>query len=220
MADFVVEVLRVITSPVVEKGLFSKPYITFRHYLGCYEQIFEIGAALGFVHRNRFTTVVRLLSVSGREQDLAPHLNQVAQKVLAETGRPSSFLDLAMLREEPRIENLWREAGASEAQIQSRKESFRLELNGAFQMLQAALTYGIAFGGTFPDLTEELWRAAYEGPVDENEWRGMRQAGLSLPEKPPGPVSIEEMYSRLLPLIRSCVAAECPELLPQFQEPC
>lgn len=192
MHSLIAELARAIMAPASQKRLLGKPYLTCWRYLGCYEQAFESGAVLGYAFSDKLSNLVQLFCDPGRREELTVALMESAKELFAETAAPESFLDLAMWSEKSRMENLWRKAGATEADIERQISSYELSPSEAFPQLQIALTAGIGFGGTFPNRTEKMWREAYELPTDSADLEMLRQAGLYVPAHAEKPLPLAE----------------------------
>lgn len=197
--------------------LFGERYITCARYLGCYEQAFESGAVLGHAFSGRLATFALLFCDPGREQELADWMRQAAQEHFIGRGEPKNFFDLAMCYEQSRSEDVWRNAGTPEGEIERLIISFKVPIKDAFGRLQVAMTTGIGFGNLYPVQTEEMWKSAYETPGDPEKLEMLRRAGLSIEEKTQVPLPIAQQREKLMSFVKLFVATARPDLLPEFQ---
>lgn len=215
MSSLPAEIVKMVLLPAVQREFLSKPKIPVQRYLGCYEQVFEIGAVLGHAFRKNFPWFIQFFSEPSREHDLANAFNQVATKHLAAIGEPTSFLQLAMEMEESRIRKSWRDAGKSESQIEGLLQNWEMEPQDAFNALGMALNIGVAYGGTFPDLVEQLWRRAYETPPDPKIADLLRKAGADIPSNWE-PLTLATQERTLIAIVRAYLANDHPELTAQL----
>jgi len=213
------EVAGSIMSGALKKRIFSAPYIPFQRYLGCYQEAFEAGVVLGYAFRDRLTTLAKLFSQPGREEELVRAMQELAQRKLTGIGKAENFLELAMFAEEHRVEANWLGSGIDEAQIEFLKKHLKMLPQQAFKNLHGAVSVGIGFGSAFAELTERLWKAVYERPIDRNEWQKWRNAGLDIGDELPEPLPLAKRQEQLLSLVELFVSKARPELLPQFRMP-
>jgi hypothetical protein len=206
-----------ISAPALKKRLFAAPYIPFRRYLGCYQVAFETGAVLGYTFRDRLSTFAKLFCVPGREEELSMAMQALARQKIAKVGETENFLVLAMFAEEARITANWRESGITDTQIDHLSQRLKMTLEQAFKNLSGAVSTGIGFGSAFPELTERLWRAAYERELTPDEWREYQRIGVISGDDVPEPLPLIKRQGQLLSLVELFVCKTLPELLPEFQ---
>lgn len=121
------ELARTILTPALRKGLFSKPYIPFRRYLGCYQMAFETGVVLGHMFCQRMPTFARLFSMPGREEELTGALQELARSKHSKARDADSLIGLGMFEEENRIKTRWQQSGVTEKQIQAFANALKME---------------------------------------------------------------------------------------------
>lgn len=209
------EIVQMVLGPALQKKRLSEPVVLYERYLGCYQEVFEIGAVLGHAFRNKFIWFVQFFSNPGREAEVGTQLRLVAQEHLdaAEDGR--TFFGLAMRYEESRFQKNWHRAGYDQLQIEHLTKNHELTRQQAFGMLRTALILGVGFGGTFPELTEEMWRDAYERPKDRHLLELLRGSGLSGP--PPELLPLANQQALLLSGVRLFVGRNHPDLISEFE---
>ena len=211
------EIIQMVLAPAVQKKFFGEPKVLLQRYLGCYQQIFEMGAVLGHAFRKDFPWFVPFWSLPGREHDLAQSFHQIANEDVAAIGKVSSFFDLGMHREESNIYQTWRNAGKTQDQIEHRAQIHELSVQEAAEMLNFGLIRGVAFGGTFPGLVERLWKEGYESAVDPNKLHLLRQAGLTIHDGELKLISLAEQEKTLFSGVRSFATRNRPELVSQLE---
>jgi hypothetical protein len=206
-----------IIAPALKKRLFSAPYIPFRRYLGCYQVAFETGSVLGYAFRGKLATFVRLFCESGREETLIIAMQELAQQKRARVGDCQNFAAFAMFDEEKRIMANWSESGITETQREHEARRLKITLEQAYKNICGAVSTGIGFGSAFPELTEQLWKAAYEREFTRDEWQEYRRIGVVSGEQIPKPLLLETRSEQLLSLVNLFVSTSRPELLSNFQ---
>lgn len=211
------ELARTILTPALKKRLFSEPYIPFRRYLGCYQMAFETGVVLGHKFRDAMPNFARLFSTPGREEELIGAIKELARDKLREAQDADSFIGLAMYAEENRIKAGWQQSGATEAQIEYTVKTLKMKPEQAYKNLWGAVSSGIGFGSAFPELTERLWKAAYEQEIPSAKWEDMRRLGVVSGKEIPGPYTLARREQELLSLVELYVSTSRPELLPDFK---
>jgi hypothetical protein len=211
------ELARTILKPALKKGLFSKPYIRFRRYLGCYQMAFETGVVLGHMYRGRMPTFAKLFSAPGREEELIGAIQELARDKLAEANDGESLISLGMFAEENRIKTRWHESGATDEQMEEFANTLKMEPEQAYKNLWTALSTGIGFGSAFAELTEKLWTAAYEQPTPRDKWEEMRRLGVVSGEEIPPPYPIAKREKELQSLVEVYVYKSRPELFFDFK---
>jgi hypothetical protein len=70
---------------------------------------------------------------------------------------------------------------------------------------------GIGFGSSFPELTERMYKNAYEN-VDTDMWANARKMGVDIPEKPDF-IPLEEREKEILATVAGYTSEFYPELL-------
>jgi len=206
-----------IIAPALKKRLFSTPYIPFPRYLGCYQVAFETGSVLGHAFRDKLATFVRLFCEPGREEELIIAMQELAQQKIARVGESKNFAAFAMFDEEKRIMANWSESGITETQREHEAGRLKITLGQAYKNICGAVSTGIGFGSAFPELTEQLWKAAYEREFTRDEWQEYRRIGVVSGEQIPKPLLLETRSEQLLSLVNLFVSTSRPELLSKFQ---
>ncbi|MGA2753604.1 MAG: hypothetical protein ABSE53_07535 [Terracidiphilus sp.] len=207
--------VQMVLAPAIQKKVSSKPKVPIQRFLGCYQMVFEIGAVLGHAFRRNFPWFVQFFSEPGMEQELAMAMNQVAKEHLTSVGEATSFYQLAMKQEESRIEKVWRDAGQSQSQIDGLFKSWEMDPEEAFHALGIALNIGVAYGGTYSDLVEQLWIRSYETPPDPRiaELFG----NTNVPWGKWEPLKLADQEQRLLSIVRAFVTENRPDLAEQLE---
>ncbi len=209
------EIVQMILDPALKKKRLSEPVVSYERYLGCYQEVFEIGAVLGHAFRNKFIWFVQFFSNPGREAEVGMQLRLVAQEHLEVVEDRRTFFGLAMRYEESRIQKNWHRAGHNQSQIEHLTKHHELTQHEAFGMLRTGLILGVGHGGTFPELTEQMWKDAYERPMDRHLLELLRGAGLSGP--PPEPLPLANQQALLLSGVRLFVERNHPDLISEFE---
>jgi hypothetical protein len=206
-----------IIAPALKKRLFSAPYIPFPRYLGCYQVAFETGSVLGHVFRDKLATLVKLFCEPGREETLIIAMRELAQQKRARVEDCQNFAAFAMFDEEKRIIANWSESGITETQREHETRRLKITLEQGYKNICGAVTTGIGFGSAFPELTEQLWRAAYERTFTREEWQEYRRSGVVSGDEIPEPFPLAKRQEQILSLVELFVSTSRPELLSYFK---
>ncbi len=134
-----------------EKGLFRKRRITFYNTLTVCGYMYETGAILGRVRRDKLTTLVKILPVvAGQEdscllslkEDAPKRLNQFKQEYKKE---PDSFAEFILHQHQ--IEN-----------ASAKTFGERTPLEKVYPFFERWGAGGIGFGSSFPELTRKMYK--------------------------------------------------------------
>jgi hypothetical protein len=160
-----------------------------------------------------------MLSLPGTETDFINWLQEKSKQRLekfeTEVGKqPDRFDEFILFRE---LES----AGLSvkdafEAYRQGNRKIMkaydkRVSLKEAEPTIKMFTLEGIGFGTFFPELTEKMYRNAYE-KIDADAWSEARAHGLAISEKPTI-ISLEEQEQTVLGMVAAYTAEYYPELL-------
>ena len=202
---------------VVKNKLLGKPYIRFPDFLQVLSFIYECGAIIGRAKRNKLDILVKMLASPRAQSDAMKLLRNEPQKRLDafknEVGKePDTFFDFILFKELRDSLGLspndsFATYKASVVKAYDEKVSLEeIELN-----VQMFGVEGIGFGISFPELTERMYRKAYER-IDSDIWSEAREAGLAIPESPTV-VSYEEWEQPVLQMVAAYASKYYPELL-------
>jgi hypothetical protein len=167
--------------------------------------------------RDMMPSFARLFSRAGHEEELIGFIQQSARDKLAKARDTDSFADLAMFAEENRIKAIYRQSGLTEGQIEYAAKTLNMKPEQALKNLQGALAIGIGFGSAFPELTEELWAAAYEREIPRDEWETWARLGVVNGDEIWEALSITKREEALQSLVELHVSRWRPELLSDFK---
>jgi len=177
-----------------------------------------MGAALGHARHDRFKILLNLLY--GRPprkaelNSLANDLFNLAQNRLdayrsAYRKEPDSFFDLFIRTELSR-------AGLSfEMPPESFQKAAKMKLPlkaepGPTLLAEDFIMEGIAFGASFHESTERMWKRSTE--IDLDEWHKWRERRLDIAEQPT-PMTLEDTEQEVLHVVAVYVSEYYPELL-------
>ncbi len=153
----------------------------------------------------------------GHEAELIGAIQELARDKSTEAQDADSFIGLAMYAEENRIKANWQQSGATEAQIEYTSKTLKMKPEQAYKNLWGAVSTGIGFGSAFPELTEKLWKDAYEQEIPRDKWEHMRRIGVVSGDEIPGSYSLAKREEELQPLVELYVSTSRPELLSDFK---
>ena len=222
-------------SQVLRKRLFGKPFMRFPDFCRVLWFMYESGAILGRARCNQLDILEKMLlssvEITGTGYDCVyfpafrPKIQQVEflrtlakkrlDKFRNDCGKePDTFLEFILFRE---LQEFPGGLGIhSPERYLSRKEQRALEERKTpievfgYDILGFGLE-GIGFGGSFPELTERMYRNAYEN-VRFDLWSEARAHGLPLPERPTI-VSLAEREETVLQMVAAYASEYYPELL-------
>ena len=197
---------------VTETRLFGGRYLRLLNFLGLLSYLYESGAILGRAICNKLRILTKMLVVPGAEIDKFIKISGDAAKERLDTFRnevgnePDTFNEFILLRALERL------TGPS-PDLKALKKVFsqKVPLEKAWIDIQTFGVEGIAFGSSFPELTEKMYRNSYESP-DVDKWSKARAYGLDIPEKPEI-ISLEEQEEVILQMVTAYASEYYPELL-------
>jgi len=212
---------RVLADKVTKTRLFGEPYIRFSDLCTVISFLYESGAILAHARRNKLGVLEKMLVAYGvpkgtyieKLRDLAKYrLDMFRSEVGKEPNTFFEFIQVFQLRSEAGL---------------SLNEAFKADIKGdkrivkAFHKKYSVKLFqlnnwwegneGIGFGSSFPELTERMYRNAYEH-IDTGLWSEARAHGLAIPEKPEI-VSLEEREATVLQIVAAYASEYYPELL-------
>jgi len=220
MRTLLEEVVHSVMDPALNKKWFGSPELPFRRYLGCYQEEFELGVVVGYAYRSDVTILVRLFSQPGHETELTAFIQGLAKEKLSGMKETEGFFGIAMFAEEQRIRANWRyaEMTLTEEQLDVREDEFKIPLESAFQNLSVAVSTGVGFGSAFPEVTERLWEIEHNAPVNLEDVKRLRAAGLDIPAELEPPVTLPDREGELRRSVQQFVLRYRPELRAEFDK--
>jgi len=196
---------------IMQKGLFGGHYVRFMPFLDVGGWLYQTGAVLGRARSDRLEILAKMLCEPGREEGFREWLYDLARKRVAEYGRqPDSFFHLFMTTE-------FQKAGLSLSDPGGLKRAAgtKLSLEQAGTMSQLHFLEGVGLGSGFPELTERMWRQAYE-PIKQDTldaWAEARRYGVHIPIPEGSPPTLEEREQQVLLEVADYAAEYFPELI-------
>ena len=170
--------------------------------------LFQKGAILGRARRDRLELLAKMLFQPGSEQNVYWVLNGLATARMEKYGKePDDFVDFWVRTELP-------EATAGhlfDVDVLKWLSKRKMRLGEALNKVNSWVLSGIAFGATYPDLTERMWNKFGERR-DPASWAEARRAGLDLPEEDTI-LSLEEMGHTVLAEVADYALEYFPELV-------
>ena len=202
-----------IIAPVRKKGWFTGDYVLFGEYMPCAQFLYDTGAVLGYLFRDRLVAFVELFTEPGHQSDFANYISTLAASRLASLPtEPNDFMDLFLKPEAERIMKIMHSSGATKYSDWSdfaKVFKQKMPIEGIFKQLQFALVEGVSLGSHCPELTERLLLHTEDTKV----WLDARSHGLDIPALPPSPKSIRERQAEAMAMIRPYVEKVRPDLL-------
>ncbi len=217
---------------VIKESTFGRP-VRLGDYFTMLTFHYENCALLGRARCDKLNVLVKTLVPENKVDDFIKFLQDVSSNHLNEfrneTGEdPKSFYHFIATKELDRVlvsafgihpvelillavrSRKIKEAGKL---IKEAKKLFDQKVPFETAMNQARIFgwEGIGFGSFFPELTERMYKNAFEN-VDMDMWANARKMGVDIPEKPDY-IPLEEREELILTATASYVAELYPELL-------
>jgi len=204
---------------VMKTRLFGGPYIRLYDFFDVCRFQFESGAILGRARCNKLNILAKMFVLTGEGINknikfVQQEAKQRLEKFRNEVGKePDTFFEFIQLRELGSTIGLsladFCEAYGNKKLMKVFDEKWQVEKAEPFIKLFGY--EGIGFGSLFPELTEKMYRNAYEN-IDMDVWFEARAYGLVIPEKPTIE-SFEEREQLVLLMVALYAQAYYPELL-------
>ena len=209
----------------LKKQLFGGRYLRFWDYFTFLNFQYESGAILGRAKRDRIDTLMNILVVPGTDaREFAAMMQKQArerlEKFKKELGKaPDTFYEFIFRRELDRVlaavglnlDKVFEEYMRGDKEVVKVFDR-KVSLKDAWPLIQAYGAEGIGFGGSFPELTETMYKNSSEN-INMDEWTEVRnKMGVDIPEVP-DMLSLEEKEKSVLGLAAVYVAEFWPELL-------
>jgi len=210
--------------PIVTKAaktrLFGGPYIRFYNMFEVISYLYMAGAILGRARRSKLSILAKMLSVPGTEKENMKWLQEQAKERLDkfrnEVGKePDRFDEFILFRElESAIglsmEDWFKAYTEGDTKIMKAADE-KVPLEEAEPVIKKFQLEGIGFGRSFPELTEKMYRNAFEN-IDMDAWADARAHGLAISEKPTM-LSLEEQEEIVLQMVAGYASEYYPELI-------
>lgn len=216
---------------LILRDSFGTPYVRGIDYLVVKAQIYAVGAALGHALRYKldiFQTLLFVPTIDTGERNRLIGLCKADARKNLEAFRnqhgyePPTFLDFGFFSsiehflQSERIELTPHEAFQAyvngDRKVKKLKKLLDAEVDakGIGQEIIIMFLQGIQFGSSFPQLTETMYRSAFEDDMDF--WDHSPAHGLVIPKEMRAK-TLEETQKSFLPIVASYVSQYYPELL-------
>jgi hypothetical protein len=212
---------------VLKKKIFGERYLRLWDYFAILSFQYESGAILGRAKHDKTSTIANMLVVPGGKGKEFVKLMQDQAKGRLEKFRnalgkqPDTFYEFIFDRELDRVlasafglslnELFLLSLETKKMDIMAKVFDHKVSFSTAWPNIQAYGMEGIGFGSSFPELTVNMYKNAYEN-VDVDKWAEARKYGVDIPEKP-DIVSFEEREEIVLQTVAAYTAEFYPELL-------
>lgn len=213
--------------PLIKKRLFGGYEVPLWPFLSTVGYpVFLQGAVLGRARRGRLEVLAGVV-VEEAVREIARNVPNFASNIESAPRQQWAYEYLRkvatdgmrhLAREPISLLDLWLGAFVPpEFDIRNQKEVMRtitkkIRLAVALDRDDAFLLVGISFGASYPELTEQLWRADFEEDVDQDQWARARKAGVDIPEQftifP-----LEQMEREVLSKFAVYISQNFPELV-------
>jgi hypothetical protein len=211
---------------VVKKQVFGGRYLRLWDFFATLSFQYESGAILGRAKRNKISTLENLLVVPGVEISKSVKLMQDQAKERLEKFRnelgkePDTFNEFIFNREFDRLlgeafgltlDELFILSVEEKKDTVVKVSDHKISLDIATHQARIFGLEGIGFGSSFPELTEKMYKNAYEN-INTDEWSVVRNMGVDIPEIP-DIVTLKEREDGVLGTLAGYAYEFYPELL-------
>jgi len=201
-----------------KKDFLGRPHVVLLPFLIMGYGLYMMGIAIGHAQRSKLETLLSLLydrppkegELESLTNDLVNLIEQRLDSYRSSYGKePDSFADL-FIRTELKDNGLTFEMPPKSFEKAAKAKLLLKTEPGPLFEAEMFILEGIAFGASFPELTENLWKRSYE--TDLSEWQKWRTRGLDIPEQPE-PITLEEAERDFLHVVAVYVSQYVPELM-------
>lgn len=216
--SFLVYLAKEPVSRIWKKDILGRPYVLFLPFLITGLGLYTMGVALGYARRDKFEVLANLFYSSpqkrGELKSLINDLTNLAHGRLdgyvdSYEKQPDSFFDL-FIRTELKKADLSFEMPPKRLQKAAKMKLPLKMAYGPLQMAAGFIMEGVAFGASFPELTEKMWKKSCG--IDLDEWHKWRERGVDITEQPT-PMTLEEAEQEVLHVVAVYVAEYYPQLM-------
>jgi hypothetical protein len=210
-----------VVTKVAKTRLFGGPYISFYDLCAVLSYLYTIGAILGRARRSKLNILAKMLSFPGTDiNEFIEFLKEKAKKRLdkfrSDVGKePDRFDAFILFRELESVIGVsmghWFEAYTEGNTKIMKAANEKVPLEKAEPIIKMFAMEGTGFGGSFPELTERMYRNAFEN-VDMEAWADARAHGLAISEKPTL-LTLDEQEKLVLQMTAAYASEYYPELL-------
>jgi len=193
---------------LMEKDFLGRTYIRLGRVLTLSIWLYETGAILGRLYKDKLFTLLAIYEVESKRQEFIGFWSSEAKKRLEIfSGQPTSFpifvgqTDLEMFTGK-KLKDLMKIGD---------KKLYHEEGQRWLTLAERSMIEGIVFGSIFPDLTHQILRDEYE-KVDMSSWNEARKYGLTLPEKP-SHTTVRSKEQEVIGLLQDYVKEYHPKLI-------
>jgi hypothetical protein len=210
----------------IKKKLFGGRYLRLWDYFTVLSFQYESGAILGRARQDKLSILGKMLVVPGADANRFVQLLQRTakerlDKFKKEVGKePDTFYNFIFDREFDRVlvstfgltlNELFLLSVKTKKDMVVKVSDHKVSLDIAWPEIQTYGAGGIGFGSFFPELTERMYKNAYEN-VDMDKWAEARKMGVDIPQKP-DIVSLEEREEIVLQMVAAYTSEYYPELI-------
>lgn len=206
---------------VAKTRVLGGPYIRTYDLFVVISFVYECAALLGRARSNRADVLEKMLTGPGvTEGTFIQYVRTLAKKRLdafrSEAGKePDTFFEFIQARELEKATGVRLHYFLKADFRVDRKIMKTFDAKWSVEDFQPLIwqfgNEGIGFGLSFPELTEKMYRNAYEH-INSALWSEAREAGLSISEEPTI-VSLEERQDAVLQMVAAYTSEYYPELL-------
>ncbi len=193
---------------IAEKDWLGNRYVRIGRILTLSIWLYETGAILGRLWRDKLPVVIKMYEVEEKREDFTRYWYNQAEKRLEQYGiEPKSFQAFILHTD---LEMFWNAKLEDFMKIGDKKLN-QSQAQETLQLASLSLLEGIMFGGLYPDITQEMLVNTYE-KIDSDAWKEARSHGVTLTENPPS-ISVRDKEKEAIELARDYVKQYHPSLI-------
>lgn len=201
-----------------KKDILGRPYVLLLPFIVTGLGLYTMGIAIGHARRAKFEILLSLsYDTPPQRGELESLTNDLVNLIRGRLGsyresyakEPDSLSGL-FIKTELKDNGLSFELPPKSFEKAAKRKLLLETESGPLFVAESFILEGIAFGASFPELTERMWNSSSETDLTERqEWR---TRGLDIPEQPE-PITLEEAERIFLPLVAVYVSQYHPQLM-------
>jgi hypothetical protein len=216
-----------IVQPMIKKPLFGKQNLPMNAYFSVGGFLFEQGATLGWIFRNRQIDFVQLISLPYSPEERIFNMRLAAKERVEKwkSSQDSFYLfiyetELARLghpvKMVPQEDEDWSIFKEKLQAVTNWVNNQHFTIPKAWEELHFLFYEGIGYGFEFPEVTKQKWQSIYETvqtPDKIKNWHEAYKHGVITTPTPPSIQSWDEHVSELKDVLKQYVSEYKPELI-------
>jgi hypothetical protein len=200
-----------------KKPLFGREYIDSFKYLLTINIVYEIGARLGLMYREKIEVLFEL--ITNDTSNISTQLNGIKELAVRTNAHLNpeikNFNDLVMEFELPElVDQLNRTKVIKQTDIISflKAGNQKIPTELALYIIQPLIYTAIGFGVTYPNKTADYLTSI----PNLEKWNIALESGLNIPHTPDTVETLEQQFLKVKEIIKPFVLSQRPDLIEQL----